>query len=223
MTEHGSSRTFYGWRVVGAAFVLAVFGWGLGFYGPPVYLHAVRETRGWPLALVSTAVTVHFLVGAIVIANLPKLYGRFGVLEHHQGWRPFARRGHHRVGDRTRALAALCCNLAQRRGLGCDGCCRRQCDHFTLVRTHTSGGAGHGLQWCKHRWHRVLPAVGGRDQALGLSYCSGGDRNRDGHHDLGSSRSDVLEDTAAHGFDAGRRCSPARQQPPLPRLLQNRC
>ena len=36
-------RNFYGWRVVGAAFVLAIFGWGLGFYGPPVYLHAVRE------------------------------------------------------------------------------------------------------------------------------------------------------------------------------------
>ena len=33
---------FYGWRVVGAAFVLAMFGWGVGFYGPPVYLHAVR-------------------------------------------------------------------------------------------------------------------------------------------------------------------------------------
>jgi hypothetical protein len=46
MTECGSLKTFYGWRVVGAAFVLAVFGWGLGFYGPPVYLHAVRETRG---------------------------------------------------------------------------------------------------------------------------------------------------------------------------------
>jgi hypothetical protein len=24
--------TFYGWRVVGAAFILATFGWGLGFY-----------------------------------------------------------------------------------------------------------------------------------------------------------------------------------------------
>jgi uncharacterized membrane protein len=71
--------TFYGWRVVAAAFVLAVFGWGLGFYGPPVYLHAVREARGWPLALVSTAVTVHFLVGAAVVANLPTLYRRLGV------------------------------------------------------------------------------------------------------------------------------------------------
>ncbi len=71
--------TFYGWRVVSATFILAVFGWGLGFYGPPVYLHAVREARGWSLALVSTAVTVHFLIGAIVVANLPKLYRCFGV------------------------------------------------------------------------------------------------------------------------------------------------
>jgi MFS family permease len=70
---------FYGWRVVAAAFVLAVFGWGLGFYGPPIYLHAVEEARGWPLGLVSSAVTLHFLVGAIFTANLPQLYGRFGV------------------------------------------------------------------------------------------------------------------------------------------------
>jgi MFS family permease len=64
---------------VGAAFIVAIFGWGLGFYGPPVYLHAVRELRGWSLALVSVAVTAHFLIGAIVVANLPKLYRRFGV------------------------------------------------------------------------------------------------------------------------------------------------
>ncbi len=72
-------KTFYGWRVVAAAFLLAVFGWGLGFYGPPVYLHAVREARGWSLILVSTAVTVHFLFGAVVVANLPELYRRFGI------------------------------------------------------------------------------------------------------------------------------------------------
>jgi MFS family permease len=79
MTAAAKQSTFYGWRVVAAAFVLAVFGWGLGFYGPPIYLHAVQEARGWPLALVSTAVTLHFLVGAIFTANLPQLYGRFGV------------------------------------------------------------------------------------------------------------------------------------------------
>lgn len=79
MTVTARQATFHGWHIVAAAFVLAIFGWGIGFYGPPVYLHAVRETRGWPLALVSTAVTVHFLIGAIVVANLPKLYRRFGV------------------------------------------------------------------------------------------------------------------------------------------------
>src|SRR5689334_5101537 len=79
VTAASGSVRFYGWRVVGAAFVLAVFGWGLGFYGPPVFLHAVREARGWPLALVSTAITVHFLIGAITVANLPRLYRRFGI------------------------------------------------------------------------------------------------------------------------------------------------
>lgn len=72
-------QTFFGWRVTAGAFVLAVFGWGLGFYGPPVYLHAVQEARQWSVVLVSTAVTVHFLVGAVVVANLPALYRRFGL------------------------------------------------------------------------------------------------------------------------------------------------
>jgi MFS family permease len=79
MTTATTTTKFYGWRVVSAAFVMAIFGWGLGFYGPPVYLHAVKEARGWSLALVSTAVTVHFLAGAFVVANLPKLYRRFGL------------------------------------------------------------------------------------------------------------------------------------------------
>ncbi len=70
---------FYGWRVVAAAFVLAVFGWGLGFYGPPVFLHAVRAARGWPLSLISAAVSVHFLSGAAVVARMPVLYRRYGI------------------------------------------------------------------------------------------------------------------------------------------------
>ena len=44
-----------------------------------MYLHAVQEARGWSLALVSTAVTVHLIIGALVVANLPALYRRFGL------------------------------------------------------------------------------------------------------------------------------------------------
>jgi MFS family permease len=76
---HARTETFFGWHVVAGAFVLAVFGWGIGFYGPPVFLDAVRTTRGWPLGLVSTAVTVLFLVGALAAANLPALHRRFGI------------------------------------------------------------------------------------------------------------------------------------------------
>jgi len=74
-----TNQKFFGWRVIWATFVLAVFGWGLGFYGPPVYLHAVQQMRGWSVALVSAAVTTHFLVGALVVANLPGLYRRLGL------------------------------------------------------------------------------------------------------------------------------------------------
>lgn len=70
---------FFGRHVVAAAFVLAVFGWGAGFYGPPVYLEAVIARTGWPLAFVSATVTVHFLFGALVISRLPGLYRRFGL------------------------------------------------------------------------------------------------------------------------------------------------
>ena len=73
------AEPFFGWRVVAAVFTLAVFGWGLGFYGPPIVLHAVHEARGWSLPLVSTAITVHFLLGAGFVASLAGLSARFGM------------------------------------------------------------------------------------------------------------------------------------------------
>ncbi len=78
MAIQAKHATFHGWRVVSAAFVLAVFGWGLGFYGPPVFLLVLHEQHGWPIWLIATAVTVHFLIGAYSGANMPVLHRRFG-------------------------------------------------------------------------------------------------------------------------------------------------
>jgi hypothetical protein len=75
-----AAPAFFGWRVVGAAFAVALFGWGIGFYGPAIYLHAVQETRGWPVSLVSAAITTHFLFGALAVANLARLHRRFGLV-----------------------------------------------------------------------------------------------------------------------------------------------
>lgn len=70
---------FFGSRVVAATFVMAVFGWGIGFYGPPIFLYAVLQRTDWSVSLGSAAVTVHFLAGTLVIVNLPRLYQRFGL------------------------------------------------------------------------------------------------------------------------------------------------
>ena len=75
----GQTR-FFGWKVVGAAFVVAAFGWGVGFYGPPVFLHALEAGRGWPVWVASAAVTGHFLVGAFAVTRLARLHARFGVV-----------------------------------------------------------------------------------------------------------------------------------------------
>jgi MFS family permease len=75
-----TQKSFFGWKVVGAAFVVAAFGWGVGFYGPPVFLHALEAGRGWPVWVASAAVTGHFLVGAFMVTRLAGLHARFGVV-----------------------------------------------------------------------------------------------------------------------------------------------
>ncbi len=79
MTRTLQPRAFYGTTVVRAAFVLAIFGWGVGFYSPAIFLHAVLARTGWALPLVSAAVTFHFLFGAGVVACLPRIHARLGV------------------------------------------------------------------------------------------------------------------------------------------------
>lgn len=70
---------FFGDKVVAATFVMAVFGWGIGFYGPPIFMYAVMQTTGWSQALCSAAVTLHFLAGTLVVVNLPRLYRHIGL------------------------------------------------------------------------------------------------------------------------------------------------
>src|ERR1700752_2090836 len=38
---------YHGWLVVGAAFLVALYGFGLGFYGPGIYLVALNALHGW--------------------------------------------------------------------------------------------------------------------------------------------------------------------------------
>lgn len=71
---------FFGWQVVWAAFALAAFAWGIGFYGPGVWLHALSAGRGWSVAAVSGAITLHFLASALLVARLPAVQARLGLV-----------------------------------------------------------------------------------------------------------------------------------------------
>ena len=69
---------FHGWKVVGCAFLIAVFGWGFGFYGIGVFLAELVERHGWATRSVASAVTVLYLVGAALIATVGSAFERFG-------------------------------------------------------------------------------------------------------------------------------------------------
>jgi len=71
-------RYFYGWNVVGATFVMALFSFGLGFYGVSVYVAMLQDLHGWSAAVVSMPVTVYYLAGALLTAAGGALYERFG-------------------------------------------------------------------------------------------------------------------------------------------------
>jgi hypothetical protein len=52
---------FFGWKVVWAAFLVAVWSWGVGFYGPSVFLRTLHASHGWAISTISAAITTHFL------------------------------------------------------------------------------------------------------------------------------------------------------------------
>jgi len=68
---------FYGWKIVAALFVILAFTSGLGFYNHSVLLTALAGEEGFPIAVVSSAVAVFFLVSGfsgLVIGSLLERY-----------------------------------------------------------------------------------------------------------------------------------------------------
>jgi predicted MFS family arabinose efflux permease len=73
-----SSVRYEGWRIVAVCFLVATFGWGLGFYGQSVYLAELHRLRGWPTSLISTATTFFYLFGAVLVVFISEAMRSFG-------------------------------------------------------------------------------------------------------------------------------------------------
>jgi MFS family permease len=74
-----ASLRYAGWRVTFVCFVMAIFCWGLGFYGHGVYLAELRRLNGWPASLISGATTVYYLFSALLVVFVSDAIGRLGL------------------------------------------------------------------------------------------------------------------------------------------------
>ncbi|MDP3243374.1 MAG: MFS transporter, partial [Reyranella sp.] len=66
------------WRVVFACFVSAVFAWGFGFYAHGIYLVELQRAHGWSTGFISSVVTMHYVLGALLLPRIAEAIGRFG-------------------------------------------------------------------------------------------------------------------------------------------------
>ena len=64
--------------MVFACFVMAVFAWGLGFYGQGIYLAELQRAKGWPTWLISTATTLYYLSGSLLVIYVSDILHRLG-------------------------------------------------------------------------------------------------------------------------------------------------
>jgi MFS family permease len=71
-------RYFYGWNVLAVTSVMAMFSFGLGFYGLTVYLAELQRLHGWSGSAVSAPVTAYYASGALLSAVIGDLYQRLG-------------------------------------------------------------------------------------------------------------------------------------------------
>ncbi|MEN9314714.1 MAG: hypothetical protein RIS35_1107 [Pseudomonadota bacterium] len=72
------SGLFHGWKVVAACFCIAIVAWTLGLFGASVYLQAITSAHGWPIAGVSSAITLFYLVAALLQPVVGRAFDRFG-------------------------------------------------------------------------------------------------------------------------------------------------
>ena len=95
-----TNKRYHGWWVVCCAFVIALYGWGLGFYGLSLYLVALQKAHGWSPATVSSAITFYYVAGAFLVMQV-------GDVIQKRGARPVVMAGAGLMGMGVLALAVI--------------------------------------------------------------------------------------------------------------------
>ncbi|MFT4102445.1 MAG: MFS transporter [Burkholderiaceae bacterium] len=69
---------FYGWWIVTACLVFATVCWSLGTFGMSVYVFAPTELQRFPITVASSAVTLAYVVSALMMVPVGRLVSRHG-------------------------------------------------------------------------------------------------------------------------------------------------
>jgi MFS family permease len=81
-SSHGTvgetSVRYEGWRIVVVCFWVAIFSWGLGFYGQTVYVAELHSLYGWPTSLISSGTTFFYLFGALLVVFVSEAIRNIG-------------------------------------------------------------------------------------------------------------------------------------------------
>ena len=72
------STVFHGWWMVTGCLLIATVAWSFALYGPSVYLHTISQLHGWSLSLISSALTLSFLVNAMALGLVGGVIGNIG-------------------------------------------------------------------------------------------------------------------------------------------------
>ena len=102
-----TSIRYDGWRIVAVCFLVATFGWGLGFYGQSVYVAELHRLHGWPASLISTGTTFFYLFGALLVVFVSEAIRGFGPRNCLLAGIFAMAAAAVAIGLRTRAVAAL--------------------------------------------------------------------------------------------------------------------
>ena len=73
-----TSIRYEGWGIVAVCFLVATFGWGLGFYGQSVYVAELHRLHGWPASLIASGTTFFYLFGALLVVFVSEAIRSFG-------------------------------------------------------------------------------------------------------------------------------------------------
>ena len=71
-------KVFHGWWMVAGCMAVATVAWSFGLYGPSVYLHTISQMHDWSIGLVSSALTLAFLVNASVLGFVGSAISKYG-------------------------------------------------------------------------------------------------------------------------------------------------